>query len=431
MYLRGIARQLKTDVNVGKAGLSEGAIGHVQALLEQRELVKLRLFEPAAEDRKQAAADLAGRAGAALVDVVGTRGRAVSAQPEPAVGATTETAAIGSAIQSKNERPTFLLRGLRGRVFADGPCSAARTFVHLYRLPPETRRGRKMIRFICQKCRKAVRVPDASGGKKGICPFCKQLILIPIHDDPTIDPAQFDEIRGLDDTSIRLPVLSNMDETDLDIPDIPDTSQDTVRLDAPLRWTAQAGHAGPRASAAHASVAGSTRRLYSLLMAVAVVVLAVGASSVWYSLRHGHGRAQGVARRARIARPHPRPRRPMAHSLSTAMIPILRHVPSGTFGLLHVDFARSANMLSQVVANDPPLLRQAAALPYWANAPEKCSQGIIPVTMTLYVVSTFEPTDKLFGPWYGVPQRRPDPTPNRDRGRSGRGTASRPTSCFT
>jgi RNA-binding protein len=71
MYLRGIARQLKTDVNVGKAGLSEGAIGHVQALLEQRELVKLRLLDPAAQDRKQAAADLAQRAGAALVDVVG------------------------------------------------------------------------------------------------------------------------------------------------------------------------------------------------------------------------------------------------------------------------------------------------------------------------------------------------------------------------
>jgi hypothetical protein len=59
-------------------------------------------------------------------------------------------------------------------------------------------------------------------------------------------------------------------------------------------------------------------------------------------------------------------------------------------------------MLAQAGPNDPPLLRQAAALPYWANAPEKCNQGVIPVTMTLYAVSTFEPTDKLFGPWYGV-----------------------------
>lgn len=71
MYLRGIARQLKTDVHVGKAGLSEGTIAHVVALLEQRELVKLRLLEQATEDRKQAAADLAQRAGAALVDLVG------------------------------------------------------------------------------------------------------------------------------------------------------------------------------------------------------------------------------------------------------------------------------------------------------------------------------------------------------------------------
>lgn len=71
MYLRGVARQLKTDVNVGKAGLSEGTIAHVVALLDQRELVKLRLLEQATEDRKAAAADLAKRAGAALVDVVG------------------------------------------------------------------------------------------------------------------------------------------------------------------------------------------------------------------------------------------------------------------------------------------------------------------------------------------------------------------------
>jgi hypothetical protein len=259
-----------------------------------------------------------------------------------------------------------------------------------------------MIRFICQKCRKAVRVPDDSGGKKGICPFCKQLILIPIHDDPTIDPALFDEIRGLDDTSMRLPVLSNMDETDLDIPEVPDLSQDTVRIDAPTPGQPKPAMLAPRLPPSSAAADGGTKRLYSLLMAVAVVVLAVGASSVWYSLRHGRVRTDHAAARTAGPAATPAGASDGKPAVSTAMIPILRHVPSGTFGLLHVDFARCANMLSQVGPNDPPPLRQAAALPYWANAPEKCSQGIIPVTMTLYVVSTFEPTGTLFGPWYGV-----------------------------
>jgi len=48
----------------------------------------------------------------------------------------------------------------------------------------------------------------------------------------------------------------------------------------------------------------------------------------------------------------------------------------------------------------------------------------MPVTMTLYAVSTFEPTDKLLGPWYGV-HSDGQLNPQLDRGPSGRDTASR------
>ena len=36
-----------------------------------------------------------------------------------------------------------------------------------------------MIRFACEHCGKPVRVPEAAGGKKGRCPFCKAVVDIP------------------------------------------------------------------------------------------------------------------------------------------------------------------------------------------------------------------------------------------------------------
>jgi RNA-binding protein len=70
-FLKSKARALKADIHVGKAGLSGQAIEHVRKLLEQRELVKVRLLVAAGEDRMAAAEQLAAAAGAALVDLVG------------------------------------------------------------------------------------------------------------------------------------------------------------------------------------------------------------------------------------------------------------------------------------------------------------------------------------------------------------------------
>ena len=41
-----------------------------------------------------------------------------------------------------------------------------------------------MIRFSCRACGKGVRVPDTSAGKKGRCPFCKEVMSIPADSQP-------------------------------------------------------------------------------------------------------------------------------------------------------------------------------------------------------------------------------------------------------
>lgn len=61
-----------------------------------------------------------------------------------------------------------------------------------------------MIRFICTNCKGCVQVAPEYGGKRGRCPFCKELILIPRQSDPSAngtagsieDPAT-DDLRAL------------------------------------------------------------------------------------------------------------------------------------------------------------------------------------------------------------------------------------------
>ena len=70
-FLRSLARRQHCDMTVGKRGPAENVIRHVRRLLDRQELVKLRLLQTAAEDRRAAAATLAEGAEAALVDLVG------------------------------------------------------------------------------------------------------------------------------------------------------------------------------------------------------------------------------------------------------------------------------------------------------------------------------------------------------------------------
>jgi hypothetical protein len=41
-----------------------------------------------------------------------------------------------------------------------------------------------MIRFTCKRCQKFVQVAPSFAGKQGRCPFCKDLVRIPLESDP-------------------------------------------------------------------------------------------------------------------------------------------------------------------------------------------------------------------------------------------------------
>ncbi len=68
-HLRELAHPLQPVVLVGREGLSASLLGAVEQALLDHELIKVRLREP--EDKKALAAELAERAGAHLVGLVG------------------------------------------------------------------------------------------------------------------------------------------------------------------------------------------------------------------------------------------------------------------------------------------------------------------------------------------------------------------------
>ena len=70
-HLRGIGQGLEVRASVGKAGLSEGFAAAVRELLDQRELVKVRLPAGPGKWRDALAGQIAESAGAACAGVVG------------------------------------------------------------------------------------------------------------------------------------------------------------------------------------------------------------------------------------------------------------------------------------------------------------------------------------------------------------------------
>ncbi|MCA9770922.1 MAG: ribosome assembly RNA-binding protein YhbY [Myxococcales bacterium] len=70
-YLRGLGNRLKPVVTVGKSGVTESTVASVQAALEDHELIKVRLLDSVEGDRKAIGPELAERAGAELVQVLG------------------------------------------------------------------------------------------------------------------------------------------------------------------------------------------------------------------------------------------------------------------------------------------------------------------------------------------------------------------------
>jgi len=139
-----------------------------------------------------------------------------------------------------------------------------------------------MINFECGHCGRAVKAQDAYAGKRGKCPFCKEVMSIPALRGAIADLAAAMESeaarRGSDSTIGPVPPPPAVEEPRLDeeiaLPGDHDTLQDTVILPAEADAEADAvsvdrhHHAAARRSPALS--AGRT----ILLVAAIVIVLA-------------------------------------------------------------------------------------------------------------------------------------------------------------
>ena len=71
--LRAMASRFDTIFQIGKGGISEETVRQVDAALEARELIKLRVLEYCELSAREAAEALAVATGAEVVTVIGTR----------------------------------------------------------------------------------------------------------------------------------------------------------------------------------------------------------------------------------------------------------------------------------------------------------------------------------------------------------------------
>ena len=71
--LRGMANSMETIFQVGKGGINEQLIKHVNEALEARELIKIRTLETAPASTKEIAKEIANFANADVVQVIGSK----------------------------------------------------------------------------------------------------------------------------------------------------------------------------------------------------------------------------------------------------------------------------------------------------------------------------------------------------------------------
>jgi len=81
--LKALGQRMDASLKVGKQGLSPGFIATLEQELARHELVKVRL-EELKEQRKQVAPELAAKAGAQLIALVGHVVLLYRQQPDPA-----------------------------------------------------------------------------------------------------------------------------------------------------------------------------------------------------------------------------------------------------------------------------------------------------------------------------------------------------------
>ncbi|GFN30289.1 ribosome assembly RNA-binding protein YhbY [Paenibacillus xylaniclasticus] len=70
-YLRSLAHHLTPIFQVGKGGMNEQIIKHIEEAIEVRELIKISVLNNCAEDPKVIGQELAEGSGSELVQVIG------------------------------------------------------------------------------------------------------------------------------------------------------------------------------------------------------------------------------------------------------------------------------------------------------------------------------------------------------------------------
>ena len=81
-HLRSLGQKLSAIAAVGKAGLTEAVLANLSALLDQHELVKVRLGGLPPADRAALAAQIEQATGAQCVGIVGRTALLYRANPE-------------------------------------------------------------------------------------------------------------------------------------------------------------------------------------------------------------------------------------------------------------------------------------------------------------------------------------------------------------
>ncbi len=70
-YLRGLGNTLEPIFLIGKGGVSDSMIKEIDAALEARELIKLKILNNSMEEPKEASHQIAEAVGADVVQVIG------------------------------------------------------------------------------------------------------------------------------------------------------------------------------------------------------------------------------------------------------------------------------------------------------------------------------------------------------------------------
>ena len=70
-HLRGLAHHLEPIMRIGSDRVSEGVVGHIEELLEARELIKVRMLDAEKAEVAEARESIVAATGAAVVHTIG------------------------------------------------------------------------------------------------------------------------------------------------------------------------------------------------------------------------------------------------------------------------------------------------------------------------------------------------------------------------